>query len=198
MARKKRIWVPGQFVHIVSRGVQRVPLFVDENDHIEAFYILSDVYKKAPFEMVSYCFMTNHYHFLLRSFEHSITKIMSYFNKRFADYFNNKYCYSGCVFESRFFSSPVNDELGILEVSKYIHNNPVRAGIVNYPGGYRWSSFDYYLFPYAVPPVFFNNQYILNIFPGTEDEKRGQYQEWCLGSDDVIKNVGQSTIRSQR
>ncbi|UCZ52829.1 transposase [Bacillus shivajii] len=191
MGRKRRIWIPNQFVHVVSRGVRRDPLFLDENDHVEAFYMLSDVYEKAPFEMISYCFMTNHFHFLIRTSEQPVSKVMALFNKRYANYFNIKYCFSGYVFESRFHSTPVNDERGILEVSRYIDLNPVKAKMVEYPAEYPWSSYHFYASDIGVPPKYFNQNLILGFFSGAEEEQRKAYREWVSGTRDLPKNVEQ-------
>ncbi len=77
MGRAKRIWLPDYFYHVVCRGNRRDPLFYDEHDFREFFYILAKIYEKFPFQLVSYCLMTNHFHLQIRSKEHSISKIMS-------------------------------------------------------------------------------------------------------------------------
>ncbi|WP_193392232.1 transposase, partial [Neobacillus vireti] len=62
MSRQKRIWIPNRFYHIVCRGNRREPLFRNATDFQAFLHILNQLHEKVPFEMASYCLMTNHYH----------------------------------------------------------------------------------------------------------------------------------------
>lgn len=95
MARKKRTWVFNRYYHIVCRGNRRDPLFFNSEDFKAFLYILQHIHEKFPFELASYCFMTNHYHLQLRSKEVPISKVMGLINKRYSDYYNTKYCLTG-------------------------------------------------------------------------------------------------------
>lgn len=77
MGRKRRIWIPESFYHIVCRGNRRDHLFMDEGDYTTFLYILHHVNEVVPFELASYCLMTNHFHLQLRSREQHISKVMS-------------------------------------------------------------------------------------------------------------------------
>nr|WP_306807537.1 transposase [Cytobacillus gottheilii] len=123
MGRKKRIWLPDYFYHIVCRGNRRDFLFKEETDFVAFLYILEQVYHKYPFELISYCFMTNHFHLQLRSQNQPISKIMSLVNKRYATYYNTKYNLTGHVFEKRYYDKIITNKQGMLEVSKYIHKS---------------------------------------------------------------------------
>ncbi|WP_071316716.1 transposase [Anaerobacillus isosaccharinicus] len=125
MGRQKRIWHPPKFYHIVCRGNRRDPLFRDRYDFIEILHMLAKIYEKIPFQLVSYCFMTNHFHLQMRSQEQPISKVMSLLNKRYANYYNTKYRLTGHVFEKRFFSEMISDTNGMLEVSRYKTSVPV-------------------------------------------------------------------------
>ncbi|MEQ6389241.1 transposase [Bacillaceae bacterium S4-13-58] len=123
MGRRKRIWLPNYFYHIVCRGNRRDPLFNDEHDFLTYLYILRHIYDRYPFEIASYCIVTNHLHLQLTSPEHPISKIMSLVNKRYADYYNTKYKMTGHVYEKRYFDKIIPDPLAMLEVSRYIHQS---------------------------------------------------------------------------
>lgn len=173
MARKKRIWIPGQYYHIVNRGNRRDPLFRSASDFEAFLHILDQLHEKYPFEIASYCLMTNHYHLQLRSQNISISKIMSLINKRYANYYNTRYRLSGHVFEKRFHDSIIVDKKGMLEVSAYIHLNPVEAKMVQQPEHYPWSSYYLFKYPQSAIPLFMNVDSVLNLFT-LEKEKRAQ------------------------
>jgi hypothetical protein len=119
--------------------------------------------------------MTNHYYLLVRSPETSLSKLMSLLNKRYANYYNTRYGLTGHVFEKRFYDEIVEDRAGMLQVSRYIHLNPVKAKMVERPEWYPWSSYHLYKGNDHNPPPFIDIQHILNFFVGTTEEKRQSY-----------------------
>lgn len=179
MARKKRIWESDYFYHIVCRGNRRDALFNDDRDFKTFLHILHQINQKTPFELTSYCLMTNHFHLQMRSKEQPISNVMSLINKRYADYYNTKNRVTGHVFEKRFYDKFIGTKHGMLEVSRYIHLNPVEAGMVEKAEHYRWSSYRYYLHTTSGPLL--NMNVILDCFTGSEAEKRGEYREFVEG-----------------
>ncbi|WP_061575544.1 transposase [Heyndrickxia coagulans] len=179
MGRKKRYWDPNSFYHIVCRGNRRDSLFCDRGDYLTFLYILKQVFDKAPYELASYCLMTNHYHLQLRSTEQPISKIMSLINKRYADYYNNKYHLTGHVFEKRYYDHKIHSPKGMIEVSCYIHLNPVKANMVKKPERYPWSSYVDFMND-TRPYEYLKPDHILDLLPGNFDEKRKQYKEMVI------------------
>ncbi|MFD1707917.1 transposase [Siminovitchia sediminis] len=177
MPRRKRIWMPDHFYHIVCRGNRRDPLFISTDDFQAFFHILHQLHEEIPFELASYCLMTNHFHLQMRSSDVSISKVMSLINKRYANYYNTKYCLSGHVFEKRFYDSLIVDLVGMLKVSRYIHLNPVEAKIVKHPEDYPWSSYIFYYDQKRVRPEYLNMGHVLELYEGSEEEKNRQYCE---------------------
>ncbi|MFK2825560.1 transposase [Bacillus sp. B190/17] len=178
MARKKRIWIPHRFYHIVCRGNRRDPLFRHANDFQAFFHILNQLYDKYPFELASYCLMTNHFHLQMRSQEHSISKVMSLINKRYANYYNTRYRLTGHVFEKRFFDQMIDTKEGMLNVSRYIHLNPVEAKMIHRPELYRWSSCPLFYYNHVSNQlVYMNIHSVLDYFTGTDEEKKKKYIE---------------------
>ncbi len=180
MGRKKRSWDQTSFYHIVCRGNRRDPLFKDRGDFMTFLYILQQVSGKVPFELASYCLMTNHYHLQLRAAKEPIWKVMSLINKRYADYYNTKYCLTGHVFEKRYFSKVIDSNKGMIEVSCYIHLNPIEAKMVEKPEDYPWSSYSYYNGIAICPYTYMDRNLLLKNFRGTIREKEKQYCEEVL------------------
>lgn len=178
MPRNRRIWNPDMFYHVVSRGNRRDALYLDDRDFRVFLSILSKTMLNHPFELSSYCLMTNHYHLQLRTRDTSLSTLMAVINKRYATYYNNRYRLTGHVFESRFFSEPIPNQFGMLEVSRYIHLNPVRAKIVEEPHDYPYSSFNYLIGERKYPPFFLKPSIIQDVFSGTKKEKIEKYKTY--------------------
>jgi putative transposase len=160
---KKRIWSPDGIYHIVSRGNRRDPLFMDDKD----FYVfkrnLLTAFIQHNIQVAAFCCMTNHYHLLLRSPMQPLTRVIGVVNWRYARYYNNRYRLRGHVYEERFYSEEVAGAISLWRVSKYIHNNPVAAKMIDAPEHYPWSSYQHYLKQSALPP-YLKPQLILNAF----------------------------------
>jgi putative transposase len=177
MGRKKRVWIPNHFYHVVCRGNRRDSLFKDDSDFVTFLYILQAVYDKYPFELASYCFMTNHFHIQIRSKEVPLSKIMALINKRYANYYNNRYKITGHVFEKRYYDKIIESDTGMLEVSRYIHVNPVEARMVRQPVDYKWSSYKYFQQKACYVPPYMNLDVLLNYFTGSPGDKKKTYCE---------------------
>ncbi|MGM7703033.1 transposase [Pseudalkalibacillus sp. Hm43] len=144
MPRQPRVWYPGAEYHITTRGNRKTPLFYDSQDrHIYLKY-LSETRTQYPFDLYAYCLMTNHIHLQLKSHDTHIQLIMQKLNYRYATYFNRKYDYVGHLFQGRYFSNLIGSPAYQLDVSKYIHLNPVKADLVTQPSNYDWSSYRTY------------------------------------------------------
>ncbi|SFB20093.1 MULTISPECIES: transposase [unclassified Bacillus (in: firmicutes)] len=175
MGREKRVWMHDRFYHVVCRGNRRDPLFRSPSDFKVFYHILNQLHEKFPLEIASYCLMTNHFHLQLRSEETSLSKVMSLMNKRYANYYNTKYHLTGHVFEKRYFAKIIDNYMGMIEVSRYIHLNPVEAGMVKRPENYPWSSYKFYCYPNHFQPGYLNTAEVLKLFEGTVEEKRIAY-----------------------
>jgi len=184
LPRKKRLWTPNVYYHIGSRGNRRDALFMDRTDYKVFLSILHHVNEKAPFTLASYCLMTNHYHLLMSTSEQPISKVMSMINKRYADYYNTKNNTSGHVFEKRYFDKPIGTPYGILEISRYIHLNPVKAGIAKSAEDYKWSSYPVYF--HNIHSSMINKNEILKCFSGDERERSMKYHHFLNKEDEKI------------
>ncbi|MCB2293919.1 transposase [Clostridium algoriphilum] len=145
MVRKKSDWYPGSIHHITCRGNRRSDLFKAEEDYIIFLAIVKEVMEKLPFELYSYCLMTNHIHLQIKTLDDSISQIMKRINQIYAQYFNKTYNYIGHLFQDRYHSEVIETDEQLLSTSRYIHLNPVRANMVKNPEEYPWSSYKIYV-----------------------------------------------------
>lgn len=145
MPRIKRDVSPTGIYHVMQRGVGKQIIFESEDDY--RFYIKKlKTYKELlKIEVIAYCLMENHVHLLLKSDDcSSISNLIQRLGTSYANYYNGKYTHSGHVFQGRYACEIINDEKYLLTCIRYIHNNPVKAGISSRES-YRWSSYIEYI-----------------------------------------------------
>jgi REP element-mobilizing transposase RayT len=141
MARKQREWYENACYHVMGRGNRRAAIFKSDEDHIVFLMQLVKVKEKHPFDLHACCLMTNHFHLELTTKNEPIWKIMKPLMQNYAMWFNQRYGYIGHVFDSRYTSCLIEDDRYFLEVSRYIHLNPVKAQMVREPLAYEYSSY---------------------------------------------------------
>ncbi len=165
MPSKKRILIPEGKYHLTARGVHKRDIFKDEQDYYMYIAILKNslrYYEELNYEIICYCLMRNHVHLLIKIDRSSLAFIMNRTHSMYAKYFNSKYDYEGHLFQERYFSEIIKDDVHMLEVSRYIHLNPVRAKIVKSPQEYRYSSYNGYIG--KAEDSFIKTEYILKYF----------------------------------
>jgi putative transposase len=145
MARKPRIQFEGAFYHIIVRGNQRQDIFFDEADRRQYLERLHRYRNKCGFILYGYVLMTNHVHLLIETPNEPISRIMQMVNFTYTQYFNKKYGKVGHLFQGRYKSYLCDKDSYLLSLVRYIHNNPVRAGLVENASAYAWSSNAAYL-----------------------------------------------------
>ncbi|MEW6663377.1 MAG: REP-associated tyrosine transposase [Bacillota bacterium] len=144
MPRQARIKGEFSIYHITQRGNEKKNLFLCDEDKAKFIEILGRVKAKYSFLLYTFCLMDNHVHLLIDDNGNDISKIIKSLNISYVQYFNRKYQRCGHLFQDRFRSELVKDERYLLQVSRYIHNNPVRAGMVKELAEYCWSSYNIY------------------------------------------------------
>jgi len=163
LARMIRLWFEGAKYHVTSRGIRKSPLFLGDEDYEMYLNFIEETRERHPFELHTYCLMTNHTHLQLETIETPLSTIMKHLNTKYAKYFNKKYSFSGHVFEKRYGAELLNSREYEIDVSKYIHLNPVEAGMVSTPEDYPWSSYRTYAYGEITPHL--NPAPILSYFP---------------------------------
>ena len=142
MPRQPRLVLPGVATHIVQRGNNRAPCFLRESDYLVYLLHLREICGAHGCSVHAYCLMTNHVHLLLTppSVE-SCADMMRDLGQRYVQYFNRAHGRSGTLWEGRFRSCVAEASRYVLACHRYIELNPVRAGMVEHPRAYRWSSY---------------------------------------------------------
>jgi putative transposase len=110
---------------------------------------------------------------------------MSLVNKRYANYYNTRYRLTGHVFEKRYYDKIIEDKEGMLEVSRYIHRNPVEAKMVKQPQFYPWSSYHLFTQAHSTPPRFMNINNLLDYYTGTEQQKKEKYCQSMVDGEGI-------------
>ena len=160
--------------HVMMRGINHQNIFEDEEDYYQFISILDKMrihYDEignpcgTNYTLYAYCLMSNHFHLLIFEREESVGESIKRIATSYVYQFNNKYGRDGHLFKERFKSEPVNDMTYFTTLLRYIHQNPVKAGIVSKVKDYEYSSWGEYLG--TVDPAFkiCNTQAILKRIP---------------------------------
>ena len=126
------------------RGNERKNIFHDDEDKLRFIEIVHEKQQADRFFLHAFCLMDNHVHLMLSEGNEDLAKVMKRISVSYVYYFNKKYRRVGHLFQDRFKSEVVEDEGYVLALARYIHQNPVKAGIVNSADKYKWSSFSCY------------------------------------------------------
>ncbi|NEY72344.1 transposase [Bacillus mesophilus] len=145
MPRKARKPSRSGVYHIIMRGINRQVIFEDEEDKDQFLEILVKYKRISGFELYGYCLMDNHVHLLLKEGEESISKVMMRICSSYVYWYNWKYERCGHLFQERYKSENVENKRYFLTVLRYIHHNPLKAGIVQSVWDSRWTSIHEYV-----------------------------------------------------
>ncbi|MCK5395854.1 MAG: transposase [Gammaproteobacteria bacterium] len=142
MARLPRVCLPSIPQHIIQRGNNRQVCFVSEEDFSAYAYWLYQYAKKFEVSIHAWVFMTNHVHLLVTpTTKNGVSNLMQMLGRHYVRYFNYTYKRTGTLWEGRFKSCLVEAESYFLTCQRYIELNPIRAGMVESPSDYHWSSY---------------------------------------------------------
>ena len=145
MARPLRIQFSGAVYHVIARGNERKPIVRDDDDREKRVDWLQRAVETYGWHLFAFVLMTNHEHLFLKTPEPNLSAGMQYLNGSYTSYFNRRHRRAGHLFQGRFKGHLVEEEGYFLEVSRYIHLNPVRAKMAAGPEEYRWSSYRGYV-----------------------------------------------------
>ena len=148
MARRKRISSQSGYIHIITRGVNKQDIFLEKRDYRRFLDIMEKVLSRYHIDVVAFCLMSNHVHLLLydnKAENHDeVSAFMHDLLCLYAIYFNKRYERSGHLFQNRYTSRIIETKKYLMLCIRYIHNNPVKAGISG-RYDYQWSSYREYI-----------------------------------------------------
>ncbi|MCF8068312.1 MAG: transposase [Desulfobacterales bacterium] len=198
MSRPLRITYPGAYYHITSRGNERKNIFKSNRDREKFLEYLESAVLRYNAIIHVYCLMDNHYHLLLETPSGNLSQIMRHINGAYTTYFNTKRKRAGHLFQGRYKSILVDIDEYAKELSRYIHLNPVRAGVVEKPEQYEWSSYKSFAGDMKAPDWLYRD-FILTYFGKKKKSAENGYKrfvEQLLNEecDSPLKNTFGSVI----
>ena len=175
MARPLRVEYAGAVYHVTSRGNQRGHIFADDHDRDTFREVLESVVNRFKWVCHGYCLMGNHYHLIIETPEPNLSRGMRQLNGVYTQRFNRRLDRVGHLFQGRFKSIVIEKERDLLEVCRYTVLNPVRAGMVERPQQWRWSS--YRATAGLKPaPAFLSTDWILSQFGKRRTDAQREYR----------------------
>ncbi len=217
MSRPLRIEYPGAFYHVTSRGNERKMVFQSTRDREKYLTYLESAHHRYGAIIHVYCLMGNHYHLLLETSRGNLSKVVHHINGAYTTYFNIKRGRSGHLFQGRFKGILVEKDAYCRELSRYIHLNPVRAGMVKSPLEYPWSSYRYFI-GRDKKPEWLTTELVLGDFGGEGRKGFKRYREYVergetkelespfkrviastfLGSEEFINNIRMEYLEKKK
>ncbi len=165
MPRPPRPLYKGALYHVYNRGVDKRPIFIDEQDREIFLRMLRKIIEGSSLDLYAYCLMDNHFHLFLKTRLANLHKCMQKLQAPYAQYINFKYARNGALFEGRYHSRLVQTDSYVLALVRYIHQNPLESRTVQALENYRWSSYGRYM---DIDPKnhWINTNWILQQFHG--------------------------------
>ena len=151
MARPLRIEFEGALYHVMARGNARADIFLEDGDRQVFVENLGRVCGRFQWRVWAWCLMGNHYHLLVETLEPTLSKGMREVNGVYTQAFNRRHGRTGHVLQGRFKAPLVDKDSYLLELSRYVVLNPVRAGLVESAGDWVWSSYRAIMGKAAIP-----------------------------------------------
>jgi len=152
MPRKPRLHYPGAVYHVILRGNCGQDVFFDAGDRTRFLLLLQESVERFEYRIHAFCLMTTHLHLAVQVGDVPLSRIMQNIGFRYTQFINRKYQRAGHLFQGRFKALLIDGDSYLLELIRYIHLNPVRAGMVQYPEEYIWSSHSSYYGAVPRPP----------------------------------------------
>jgi REP element-mobilizing transposase RayT len=175
MARAWRIEYEGALYHVLSRGNEQRTIFIDNEDRLLFLETLGEMSERFEIDIFAYMLMDNHYHLLFRTNRANLSKSMQWFGATYTKRFNVRHNRSGHLFQGRFKNMLVENDAYLLQLSYYIHRNPLRARVVKRLTSHRWSSYQVYAYGKS-SAKWLNTDLILSHFVNEEDPHKAYRQ----------------------
>jgi putative transposase len=175
--RSPRLQVADGVFHVTARGNRRQDIFVHPVDYLAFLSLLDDLSRRRGWQGYGYCLLSNHYHLVVETPEPDLSAGMQWLNGRFAQTFNHRYGLDGHLFQGRFHSVLVEGDWHLLELTRYLALNPVKAGLCRHPRYWRWSSYAAVAGREA-PRKFLAPRGVLRLFGSTPRQARARFEEF--------------------
>lgn len=178
MARKPRIHLPGGLYHVIFRGNGGQDVFLTAADRYRFYLLLQEGTHRFGYRVHAFCLMTNHIHLAVQIGEIPLSRGMQNLSFRYTRWINRRENRTGHLFQGRYKAVLVDGDSYLLELVRYIHLNPVRAGLVASPEEYPWGSHRAYLGRETLP--WLTTDWLLASFGEQVDRARAAYATFVL------------------
>lgn len=145
MARTARVESSTGYYHVIMRGNNKIPIFKTDKNKTILIEMLKQQEQDGKIELLAWCMMDNHVHIVLKAELSNMSSAFRSINIKYAMRYNQTESSIGHVFQDRFRSEPIESDTYLMQVIRYVHNNPVQAQIVEKPSDYKWSSYPTYI-----------------------------------------------------
>jgi putative transposase len=197
MARQGRIKSSTGIYHAMLRGIDKREIFLDDEDRAKFLFYLSRAKEKSNYDLYGYCLMNNHVHLLMKEGSEEIGTTIKRIAVSYVQWHNLKYSRTGHLFQNRYKSEPVEDEGYLLTVLRYIHQNPIKAGLVQDISHYRWSSYQNYVNksdldlvnPIFIKQFFKNQVEFIEFMKMLNNDQPMEYEVKLKYSDEDLKHL---------
>ncbi len=179
MTRPLRLEFSGAIYHITSRGDRREDIYFDDVDRKRWLEVLDEVCERFNWNVHAYCQMTNHYHLLVETVDGNLSRGMRHLNGQYTQSVNRRHGLVGHLFQGRFKAILVQKESYLLELSRYVVLNPVRAKMVRRPENWRWSSYPAHI-GIADNPKWLDSDWLLAQFAKRRSTAIARYTQFVL------------------
>jgi putative transposase len=196
MARRPRIHYPGGFYHVIARGNRGLKVFRGSQDYRLYLELLGEYKERYDFLLYAYVLMPTHLHFLIEVGQVPLSRVMQSLQFRYTRNYNLRYKSWGHLFQGRYKAILCERDSYLLELSAYIHLNPVRAKLVKDPSEYRWSSYREYLKGGSGGLV--DGSFVLSQFSDVKGRAIGDYERFVKGQMAVGHREDLYRVRDQR
>ena len=176
MARKPRIHIPGGIYHVMLRGNGGQKIFYHDEDYSRLFRLIQEGISRFDYRVHAFCCMSNHVHFALQIGSIPLSRIMQNLSFRYTRWVNQRKRRIGHLFQGRYKAILVDGDSYLLQLTRYIHLNPIRAGLVKNLEDFRWSSHRAYLGKASFP--WLTTEWVLSQFGKRMQMARKRYQEF--------------------
>ena len=182
MARPLRVEFSGAFYHVISRGNSGEPIFKTGRDKEKFLEYVKRTHELFSLVIHTYCLMANHYHLLVETPQANLSSSIQWLNVSYATFFNKKHGRNGHLFQGRFKALLVDADAYLKQLCRYIHLNPVRAGLVPTPSAYHWSSYSAFIGKTRCPK-FLTTDWLFSNFGGKKKKAMKCFQDFVESAD---------------
>lgn len=197
MSRPLRIQYPEAWYHVMNRGRRGESVFLDKRDYSVFVELLQEVVDMYKVRVAAYCLIPNHYHLLIQTPGGDLDRCMRHLNGIYTQRFNRAHHCDGQLFRGRYKSILVDGDSYLLELVRYIHRNPLEAGLVKELNQYAWSSHKGYL-SNAKKWNWLHKSFILSLFARDRREGINTYKKFILmeSPEEINRIFSQSKLPS--